>query len=232
METSNVPFHDELLAATRSERDALLGIPFVRDGAAGRLTLDDYVGFLSQAYHHVRHTLPLLMACGARVPERLEWLRNAMSEYIGEETGHEEWILNDIRACAGDADAVRRAPPSLPVELLIAYAYDTIERRNPVGFLGMVLVLEGTSVAVASKAAGALKRAFGLGDQAFTYLSSHGSLDVRHTQFFAAIVNRLEDPSDKATVIHCAKVFYRLYGDIFRQLDEARTPPLGERRVA
>ena len=28
--------------------------------------------FLDQAYHHVKHTVPLLMACGSRVPERLE----------------------------------------------------------------------------------------------------------------------------------------------------------------
>ena len=47
----------------------------------------------------VRHTVPLLMACGARLPERLEWLREAIAEYIEEEIGHQEWILNDIRAC-------------------------------------------------------------------------------------------------------------------------------------
>ena len=38
-------------------------------------------------------------------------------------------------------------------ELMVAYAYDTIARGNPVGFFGMVHVLEGTSVSrVATRA--------------------------------------------------------------------------------
>jgi pyrroloquinoline quinone (PQQ) biosynthesis protein C len=189
---------------------------------AGRLGREDYVAFLTEAYHHVKHTLPLLMACGARLPERLEWLRADMGHYIEEETGHQEWILSDIAACGEDAEAVRRAAPSLPVELMIAYAYDTIARGNPVGFLGMVLVLEGTSIQAASQAAVAIQRSLSLPGAAFSYLNSHGALDVGHTQFFATLVNRLEDPADFDAVVHCAKVFYRLYGDIFRRLDARR----------
>jgi len=215
-------FYPELLAATERQRNALLNIAFIRDGAAGKLSRGDYIAFLSEAYHHVKHTLPLLMACGARLPERLEWLRTAMSEYIQEETGHQEWILNDITACGGDAEAVRRAQPSVAVELMVAYAYDTIARINPVGFLGMVLVLEGTSTRVASQAAAALRSALHLPPTAFTYLDSHGALDVGHTQFFETLVNRLDDPADRATLVHCAKVFYRLYGDVFRNLDHQR----------
>jgi pyrroloquinoline quinone (PQQ) biosynthesis protein C len=215
-------FHDDLLRATERERSELLAIPFIRDGASGRLTRADYVAFLTQAYHHVKHTLPLLMACGARLPARLEWLRTAMAEYIKEETGHQEWILGDIRVCGADAEAVRDGRPGLPAELLVAYAYDVIARVNPVGFLGMVLVLEGTSTAVATRAAGALMSSLRLPPAAFTYLTSHGELDIGHTRFFATLVNRLDRPDYRETLIHCAKVFYRLYGDVFRALDSGR----------
>jgi thiaminase len=211
-------FYDELLAATAPERSALLSLPFILEGAAGRLSRDQYLAFLGQAYHHVKHTLPLLMACGARIPQEKNWLRLAMAEYIREETGHEEWILDDIRACGGDAEATRRACPGVAAELMVAYAYDTVHRGNPVGFLGMVLVLEGTSVQVASRAAQALKACLKLPDAAFSYLGSHGALDVEHTRFFASLVNRLDDPADRGAVIHCARVFYRLYGEIFREL--------------
>jgi len=215
-------YHDELLQATERERADLLAIPFIRDGAAGRLTRADYVAFLTQAYHHVKHTLPLLMACGARLPARLEWLRTAMTEYIREETGHQEWILDDIRACGADAEAVRNGPPGLAAEVLVAYAYDVIARVNPVGFLGMVLVLEGTSTAVASRAAQTLMASLKLPPAAFTYLSSHGELDIGHTRFFATLVDRLDDAADREAVVHGARVFYRLYGDVFRALDSAR----------
>jgi pyrroloquinoline quinone (PQQ) biosynthesis protein C len=211
-------FFDQLLAATASEREELLAIPFIQHGWRGELSLESYRAFLGQAYHHVRHTTPLLMACGSRVPPEKEWLRDAMAEYIEEEVGHQEWILNDIRACGGDAERVRTERPGPAAELMVAYAYHTIDRGNPVGFLGMVLVLEGTSVRVASEAAARLKQNLGLPSQAFSYLTSHGSLDVSHMDFYKGLVNRLEDPVDRDAVIHCARHFYRLYGDVFRSL--------------
>lgn len=224
-------FYEELVRVTEAERAEFLAIPFLQDGVAGRLTLDQYVAFLTQAYHHVKHTLPLLMACGARLPERFEWLRTAVAEYIEEETGHQEWILNDIAACGADAEAVRHGQPALPTELMIAYAYDTVQRGHPAGFFGMVLVLEGTSVALATRAAENLQAALALPPQAFSYLASHGALDVSHIDFYKRLVNRLERDEDKQPIVHGAKVFYRLYGDIFRDLPH-RSHVLPRRRTA
>jgi thiaminase len=211
-------FYDQLLADTEDTRNALLSIPFIQKGAAGELSLQSYIAFLGQAYHHVKHTIPLLMACGGALPERLEWLRTAIGEYIEEEMGHQEWILNDIAVCGGDKEAVRHATPHPETELMVAYAYDTIHRRNPVGFFGMVLVLEGTSVALATQAAERIASALNLPKKAFSYLTSHGSLDVGHVDFYEKLMNRLENEDDKQAVLHCARMMYRLYGDIFRSL--------------
>jgi len=211
-------FYQQLLAETESARNELLAIPFIVRGAAGELGLESYRAFLGQAYHHVKHTVPLLMSCGGRLPERLNWLRTAIGEYIEEEMGHEEWILNDIEAAGGDREAVRTARPLIETEVMVACAYDTIARGNPVGFFGMVLVLEGTSIALASKAAAAIQSSTGLPDGAFTYLTSHGALDVGHVGFFEKLMNRLDREDDKAAVIHGGRLFYRLYGDIFRAL--------------
>jgi pyrroloquinoline quinone (PQQ) biosynthesis protein C len=211
-------FFERLLAETEAERNDLLSIPFIQHGGRGELSLESYRAFLAQAYHHVRHTTPLLMACGSRVPADKEWLRDAMAEYVEEEVGHQEWILNDIKACGGDAEQVRHEAPGMAAELMVAYAYHTVDRGNPVGFLGMVLVLEGTSVRVATAAAGNLQQNLGLPSSAFSYLTSHGSLDLSHMDFYQKLVNRLDDPADQECVIHCAKRFYRLYGDVFRAL--------------
>jgi len=208
---------ERLQAETEAPRAALLSLPFIRAGAAGQLSLAGYIAFLTQAYHHVKHTVPLLMACGARLPADKEWLRDAMGAYIDEETGHQEWILADIAACGADPLAVRNGEPDVAAELMVAYAYDLIARGNPVAFLGMVHVLEGTSVHVAAQAAANLQTTLGLTDQAFTYLTSHGSLDIEHVAFFEGLVNRL-DASDLRDVVHAARVFYRLYGDIFAAL--------------
>jgi pyrroloquinoline quinone (PQQ) biosynthesis protein C len=211
-------FYDQLLAATEGERNELLNLPLIRAGAAGQVTREMYVAFLAEAYHHVKHTVPLLMSCGAVLPERYEWLREAVAEYVEEEIGHQEWILNDIRACGSDPEAVRHGRPGLATELMVAYAYDAVRRVNPIALFGMVLVLEGTSVEVASRAGAAIQTGLSLGADAFTYLTSHGSLDVGHTQFYASLVNRIDDAEDRVVLIHAARVFYKLYGDIFREL--------------
>lgn len=226
-----MPFYDQLLAATERERNELLNLPLIRAGAAGQVTREMYVAFLTEAYHHVKHTIPLLMSCGARLPERYEWLREAVAEYIEEEVGHQEWILNDIQACGADKEAVRHGQPGLATELMVAYAYDAIARVNPVAMFGMVLVLEGTSVEVATRAGGAIQSSLGLGSDAFTYLTSHGSLDVGHTDFYATLMDRIDDPADQAAVIHAARAFYKLYGDIFREL-AARFLPVREKAAA
>lgn len=212
-----MPFFDELQSRTAAERDALLSLPAIVDCLAGRITRTRYVAFLRQAYHHVKHTVPLLMACGSRLGEERAALRGAMTQYIAEENGHEQWILDDLRACGDDADAARRAAPAPATELLVAYVYDYIARANPAGFLGMVHVLEGTSSALATRAAHSIARALGLPPAAFRYLTSHGSLDQEHVRFYEQTVNGLA-PEDQEAVVHVARRVYGLYGDIFRGL--------------
>ena len=216
-----MPFYEQLVAASESARREFLAIPILQRALQGEVDNKAYVAFLGQAYHHVKHTVPLLMACGAHLPDHLNWLRRAIGKYIDEEMGHEEWILDDIAACGGDAAAARAAPPSPATELMVAYAYDLIQRRNPVGFFGMVFVLEGTSVQLASRAAEAIKAHLDLPSSAFRYLNSHGALDQGHIKFFESLMDRIESNEDQQSVIHCAQMFYLLYGNVFRGIDAA-----------
>ncbi len=212
------PFFDTLMAATEQERYKLQQIEALQRAGSGAISLNSYQLFLVQAYHHVKHTTPLLMACGSRIPHNKEWLRNALAEYIEEELGHQEWILNDIAATGMDAESVRNGQPHYTTELMVSYAYDTITRNNPVGFFGMVLVLEGTSIALATHCAGQIQKNLQLPDSAFSYLSSHGSLDIEHMGFYEKLMNKVTDPEDQQAIIHAAKIFYQLYGDIFRAI--------------
>jgi pyrroloquinoline quinone (PQQ) biosynthesis protein C len=220
-------FYDALLAATETERNTLMGLPLITQGGAGNISLATYIAFLTQAYHHVKHTTPLLMACGGRLSGEYEWLRTAIGEYIEEEMGHQEWVLNDIAACGADKEAVRASATtetaaSHATEMMVAYAYDMINRVNPVGFFGMVLVLEGTSTAVATQAGEKIMESLQLPKKAFSYLLSHGSLDISHVTFYESLMNQITDKNDQAVIIHAAKHFYKLYGDIFREI-AART---------
>ena len=212
-------FFAQLVRETADARAGLVSAPIIQGCLAGRVSLPSYVAFLTEAYHHVRHTVPLLQACKAALPpHHAAWLDDAMDEYIEEEAGHDEWILDDIAACGADADAVRHGKPSHATEVMVAYAYDQIARRNPLGFFGMVHVLEGTSVALALQAADQIQAHLRLPDRAFSYLRSHGTLDQQHTANFAHLMDRIEAPEDRAAIVHAARAFYRLYGDVFRGL--------------
>jgi pyrroloquinoline quinone (PQQ) biosynthesis protein C len=211
-------FFEALGRDTASERDFLLDSPIIRDALEGRVTMEQYRAFLTEAYHHVKFTVPLLMACGARLDQDYEWLRGAIVHYINDEYGHQEWILNDIAATGADAEAVRHGDPSLATEQMVSFAWDTIERGNPVGFFGMVYVLEGTSIAIAGLAAASIGKSLGLPETAFSYLISHGEVDQEHVKFLARLLGRLESEADKAAVRRCARQFYRLYAGIFRTL--------------
>lgn len=225
-------FHSRLLEQTTEARRSLLGAPIIQGTLRGEVSLPSYLAFLREAYHHVRHTVPLLLACRAALPARHQWLREPLAEYVVEEEGHDQWILNDIWACGGDAEAVRQGTPGHATEVMVAYAYDTIARRNPLGFLGMVHVLEGASVSLALMAAEQIQKPLALPDSAFSYLRSHGVLDREHTAHFENLMNKIEDPRDQADIVHAARAFFRLYGDVFRSLPLPRPGSGGHRARA
>lgn len=216
-------FLEQLNVATTGDRVQLLAAPVIADCLRGRVSLPSYLAFLGQAYHHVRHTTPLLMTLGGRLPERLSWLRQAVAEYIDEEMGHEEWILNDIAAAGGDPGSVRASQPDLPAEVMVAYAYDLLQRGNPAAFFGMVFVLEGTSAALALQVADRIQEALDLPASAFSYLRSHGTLDQQHTRHLARLLEAMT-PADQADVLRSARAFYKLYGDVFRALPTTEEP--------
>ncbi len=211
-------FYQRLISDTQQERLQLTSIPVIQQALRGDISKSQYVAFLGQAFHHVRHTVPLLMACGSRLTNTHYWLQEAIAEYIEEEIGHDEWVLNDIRACGEDAERVRQSVPHFETEMMVAYAYHQIDRGNPLGFFGMVHVLEGTSVALATNAASSIQTSLSLPDTAFSYLNSHGSLDQGHVKFFENLMNKIQNPADQNDILHCARRFYRLYADVFRSL--------------
>ncbi|MBX5461199.1 MAG: iron-containing redox enzyme family protein [Steroidobacteraceae bacterium] len=219
---------EQLQHFTRVEREALHTLPIICRALAGQITRKTYLAFLAEAYHHVRHTVPLLMAVGSRLTTRQRWLQEHVVRYLEEEVGHDEWILSDIRAAGGDPNQVREGTPGIATDAMVAYAYDTVMRREPTGFFGMVFVLEGTSVALALSAASALQESLKLPDNACTYLRSHGTLDQQHVGDLEAIINRLDPAREFRAVATCARTIYWLYANMLRELDSAQLPHTAE----
>lgn len=210
-------FYDRLLRETAAERAQFLAIPLIERAIACGGPKSLYLAFLTEAYHHVKHTFPLLALAAARTTDAR--YQDALVAYMAEERGHEAWILDDIRAMGGDAEAVRTGAPGSACRIMVAFAYHAIDHVSPYAMLGSVHVLEGMSVLLADRLADTLKRMFsGAGETGFSYLTSHGRLDQEHVAFFRTLVDGFDDPQVQDIIIEHARMFYRLYGDIFRDL--------------
>lgn len=215
-------FFEQLQQQTSAAQQTMLTAPIIADVQQGKISKDMYLAFLTQAFHHVKHTVPLLMACGGSLEPEYEWVRTALAEYIDEEKGHQEWILSDIQACGGDADAVRnnqgigKVGPA--IELMTSYLYHQIDRRNPLALFGMVWVLEGTSVGIGATMAEKIQTSLQLPASAMTYLVSHSVLDKRHLQFFASLMDQITRPEDQHAIVEAANMVFNLYGQMLREL--------------
>jgi pyrroloquinoline quinone (PQQ) biosynthesis protein C len=213
-----VQFFQQLQEQTTQEREYFLSSPIIADVMEGDFSLSTYLAFLNQAYHHVRHTVPLLMSAGATLRGDQLSLQSAISRYIAEEIGHEHWILDDLEACGADREKFAEDPAPFDSEIMVAYLYDTIQRKNPAGLFGMVMVLEGTSADLATPVAELVQAKLGLPDSAMSYLRSHGELDQAHMQFFESLMNSVTSSIDQEAITQVARDVYRLYGNVYRAI--------------
>lgn len=213
-------FYQRLLDETQTERQDFRSIGLIQHAVQKGVTRELYGKYLEQAYHHVRFTVPLLELardhCGGDDTAYI----NALAAYIDEESGHDEWILDDIKALGIDSEAVRHGQGGFACRVMIGYAHYAVEHISPYALLGMVHVLEGMSVELAEKAADAIAQSFGeTPPNAFSYLTSHGALDTEHVQFFEDLVNGIHDVERENIIIAAAKDFYILFGNMFRELE-------------
>jgi len=218
---TSMRFFDRLVAETRAARDALAAVPQLQAGLAGHIDRTTYIAYLTQAYHHVRHTVPLMQAARARLNAR-PLLAAALDDYIFEETGHENWILSDIFAAGGDGQAAAYSEPHAATAAMIDHAYDAVLDGNPAALFGMIYVLESTSVAMATGGAEAVRRTLGLPAEAFTYLTSHGALDLDHMHFFTELMGRVDDPGDQQAIIAMANAMFGLFAGLFAAIPMER----------
>jgi len=185
----------------------------------GNLSRGLYVSFLTQWYHIVKHSLPLILTTQSRLTEETAWLTAVIDEFTKQLVSNEELILNDIAACGGNIEQIHHSKPHGATELMVSYAYDTVNRINVLGILGMHHVLEGAVLSVAHRRAENICNSLLVPKGAFTYLDTHGSLLHDNAHVFIEVLNRIDRSEDRDQIVHSAQIFYKLYGDIFLSLN-------------
>jgi len=209
-----------LMTETKVSRGKFLSTPILKHVIEKGIDRPLYLAYLEQAYHHVKETCPLLAAAASRCTSYDSIYQQALFDYIGEEKGHEFWILDDIQNLGGDIINIRHGQGDETVRIMVGYARYAIDHISPYSLLGMVHVLEGMSVILADKAAKAIMQSNELSDgKGFSYLTSHGALDQEHVKFFENLINKIDDPETLNVIIDSANIIYRLFGEMFNALD-------------
>lgn len=211
-------FFIELIERSDENRRAIEGTPRVQGMMRSGLTLPEYKAFLHDLYHVVLNFCPVMQSAAPRCDASLAAVRRELEERIGEEAGHEEWVIEDVRAVGGDPDHVRATPPSPPVQAMIGFNHDAAGRGHPASVLGMLYVLEVIASVYGGKAAESIARAIGKEPTAaggFRFLSSHATMDAHHMAQLNVLLKTITDPAAQAAVINATQVNFHQFGQLF-----------------
>jgi len=211
-------FFITLLENSDSSRRAIETLPKVHSMMHKGLTLPEYRAFLHDLYHIVWHFCPIMATAAARCDDGLRNIRYELYERIEEEKGHEDWVLEDIVAVGGDANA-RAAAPSAPVQAMIGFNYYAAERVHPCSVLGMLYVLEVVASVYGGKVADSIARAIGrdTGAGGFRFLSSHATMDADHMAKLNVLLKTIDDPAAQAAIIDSTRVNFHQFGQLFSE---------------
>jgi pyrroloquinoline quinone (PQQ) biosynthesis protein C len=206
-------FFITLVENSDASRRAIETSPRVHAMMHKGLALPEYLAFLRDLYHVVWHFCPIMATAAARCGDPLRNIRYELYERIGEEKGHEDWVLEDISALGGKSVAA----PSAPVQAMIGYNYYAAEHVHPCSVLGMLYVLEVVASVYGGKASDSIARAIGRdpGKGGFRFLSSHATMDADHLAQLNVLLKTIDDPAAQAAVISSTQVNFHQFGQLF-----------------
>ena len=110
-----LPFFSDLVMRTDEARRDFETHPVVLDAVARGMTLERYRRLLLELYHVVWHFNPVCAAAASRTPDEFRQVRYFLYDHMHEESGHEQWVMNDLEA-VGVTHAATLAADSNPIE--------------------------------------------------------------------------------------------------------------------
>lgn len=210
------PFFSDLVIRTDEARRAFETHPVVLDAVANGMPVERYRRFLLELYHVVWHFNPVTAAAASRIPDTHRQIRYFLYEHMHEESGHEEWVINDLDAVGVTAQDTRAHPPSVDTLALCGYNYWVADRGHPCSVLGMLYALEVIASVYGGPFASAIRESLLLeGERGVSFVSSHATLDMEHMASLRKMLNTLDDDASRKAIVESTLVNFDLFTRLF-----------------
>jgi pyrroloquinoline quinone (PQQ) biosynthesis protein C len=198
-------FFADLVIRTDEARRAFETHPVLLDAVAQGMSLERYRKLLLELYHVVWHFNPVSAASASRLGDAHKTVRYFLYEHMNEESGHEEWVRNDLEAVGVAPAATEAHEPSPYTRALVGYNYWAADRRHPASVLGMLYTLEVIASVYGGPFAAAIKEALLLdGERGISFINSHATMDAQHMADLRKVLNTLEDDAACDAVVESA----------------------------
>ena len=214
-----LPFFAELITRTDEARRDFETNPVVLDAVANGMPVERYRKLLLELYHLVWHFNPVCAAAASRVPDKLRQVRYFLYEHMHEESGHEQWVMNDLEAVGVSQATLLAHEPSLHTLALTGYNYWAADRRDPCSVLGMMYTLEVIASVYGGTFAEAIRTSLLLqGDAGVSFISSHATMDAEHMAELRQVLNTVTDDAARAAVIESTLVNFFHFTRMFESI--------------
>ena len=212
-----LPFFADLVMRTDEARRDFETNPVVLDAVAHGMSVERYRKLLLELYHVVWHFNPVCAAAASRVPDAQRQVRYFLYEHMHEESGHEEWVMNDLEAVGVTPTDTRGHVPSIHTLALTGYNYWAADRRHPCSVLGMMYALEVIASVYGGTFSSAIRESLLLqGDHGVSFISSHATMDAEHMVTLRKILNTITDEAAREAVVESALLNFHHITRIFQ----------------
>ena len=211
-----LPFFAELVTRTDEARRDFEINPVVLDAVAHGMSIERYRRLLLELYHVVWHFNPVCAAAASRLEDTHRKVRYFLYEHMHEESGHEEWVMNDLEAIGvGHADT-RGHKAGVDTLALTGYNHWAADRRHPCSALGMMYALEVIASVYGGTFSSAIRESLLLeGERGVSFISSHATMDAEHMVELRHVLNTITDKEAHEAIIESATVNFHHFTRIF-----------------
>ncbi len=211
-----LPFFADLVMRTDEARRDFETNAVVLDAVAHGMPIERYRKLLLELYHVVWHFNPVCAAAASRVPDAQRQVRYFLYEHMHEESGHEEWVMNDLEAVGVAPAATIAHAPSIDTLALTGYNYWAAERRHPCSVLGMMYALEVIASVYGGTFSSAIRDSLLLeGERGVSFISSHATMDAEHMVTLRQVLNTVTDDAAREAVVESTMVNFHHITRVF-----------------